>query len=118
MRHPVPAVLVAVAVAGVVAAAAEICAGGSCSRVVEEEDAYSPLLTVAKECVGEAVICAWSCRPCSYRILRSPTPNPLRTWTGHIYLMLANDLIHRVVPSAVTVGEDALIQSGHVCPRS
>ena len=25
---------------------------------------------------------------------------------GHIYLMLANDLIHRVVPSAVTVGED------------
>jgi len=25
---------------------------------------------------------------------------------SHIYLMLANDLIHRVVPSAVTVGED------------
>ena len=25
---------------------------------------------------------------------------------GHIYLMLANDLIRRVVPSAVTVGED------------
>ena len=25
---------------------------------------------------------------------------------GHIYLMLANDLIHRVVPYAVTDGED------------
>ncbi|CAK9035203.1 unnamed protein product [Durusdinium trenchii] len=30
----------------------------------------------------------------------------LREYEGHIYLMLANDLIHRVVPSAVTVGED------------
>ena len=30
MRHPVPAVLVAVAVAGVVVAAVVICAGGRC----------------------------------------------------------------------------------------
>ena len=29
---------------------------------------------------------------------------------SHIYLMLANDLIHRVCPSAVTVGEDRHIQ--------
>lgn len=50
--------------------------------------------------------CRFTCHDLGVRPGSGGLGHGLVLWTGHIYLMLANDLIHRVVPSAVTVGED------------